>query len=85
MSFFDNMRYCISENIPCEPSFRVVLFGECAGYFENIKTIKSFSPEQIILVVKNGGLAVSGANMFIKKFCAGDLVICGKIKSVEKL
>lgn len=85
MGLIDDMRSSLLGNIPCEPPFRVVLFGDCAGYFENVKTIKSFSPDEIVLVVGRGGLKVTGKDMFIKKFCGGDVVVCGKIKSVEKL
>ena len=85
MGFFDDMRTCIFGATPCEPSFRVMLFGDCAGYFESVKTIKSFSPEEVVLGIKGGGLKVTGTGLYIKKFCSGDVVVCGKIKSVEKL
>lgn len=85
MGLYDNMRAVIGSHLPCEPSFRAVLFGDLAGYFENVKTIKSFSPDEIVLSLKSGGLRVCGKNMYIKKFCAGDVVICGKIRAVEKL
>ncbi|MBE7090040.1 MAG: hypothetical protein E7362_04475 [Clostridiales bacterium] len=72
------------ENIPSEPVFRAVLFGDLAGYFENVLAIKSFSESVIEVRLKKGGINIKGENLYVKKFCAGDLVICGKITAVER-
>ena len=64
------------ENIPNEPVFRAVLFGDLAGYFENVLAIKSFSETVIELRLKKGGITVKGEKLYVKKFCAGDMVIC---------
>ena len=40
MSLIDDIRNCFNYNeIPNEPNFRAVLFGENAMYLENIKTL----------------------------------------------
>ena len=86
MGFIDNIKDCFCQNeLPVECSFRAVLFGESAGYFENVKGIVSYEKEQVILSLKNGGLKISGKDLYIKKYCLGDVVICGKIKSVERI
>ena len=86
MGFIDNIKDCFCQNeLPVECSFRAVLFGESAGYFENVKGIVSYEKEQVILSLKNGGIKVSGKDLYIKKYCLGDVVICGKIISVERI
>ncbi|MBE5737119.1 MAG: hypothetical protein E7348_01830 [Clostridiales bacterium] len=86
MSLIDNIRNCFNYNeIPNEPNFRAVLFGENAMYLENIKTIVKYDKEQIVLSLKDGGLDILGSELFIKKYCGGDLVVCGKIKKIEKI
>ena len=86
MIFIDNIKDCFCQNeLPTDCSFRAVLFGESAGYFENIKSIVSYEKEQVVLSLKNGGIKVSGKDLYIKKYCIGDVVICGKILSVERV
>lgn len=85
MSLIDNIKsnFCQGE-IPSEPIFRAVLFGESAGYFENVKSIVSYNEEEIVLALSKGCLKVGGNNLYIKKYCMGDVVVCGKIKRVER-
>lgn len=86
MGLIDEINNCFCQNeLPNNPSFRAVLIGECAGYFENVKSIVSFTNQEIILALKNGALKISGSCLYIKKYCLGDVVICGKIKSLEKI
>ncbi len=86
MSLIDNIKNCFCQNeLPLDCLYRAVLFGESAGYFENVKSIVSYEKEQVVLSLKNGGLRVSGKDLYIKKYCLGDVVICGKIKSVERI
>ncbi len=86
MGFIDSIKDCFCQNeLPVECSYRAVLFGESAGYFENVKGIVSYEKEQVILSLKNGGIKVSGKDLYIKKYCLGDVVICGKILSVERI
>lgn len=86
MGLFDEINNCFCQNeLPSCPSFRAVLIGDNAGYFENVKSIVSFSSEEIILALRSGGLKIIGNKLYIKKYCLGDVVICGKIKSLEKI
>ena len=85
MGFIDNIKECFeSYELPKEPIFRAVLFGESAGYFENVSGISCYSSEQIVLNLKRGGLKILGEKLYIKKFCMGDIIICGKIQSIER-
>ena len=36
------------EELPREPCFRAVLFGDGAGYFENVRAIKYYTPEEFV-------------------------------------
>ena len=86
MGFIDSIKDCFCQNeLPVECSYRAVLFGDSAGYFEKVKSIVSYEKEQVILSLKNGGLKISGKDLYIKKYCLGDVVICGKIQSVERI
>ena len=67
------------------PTFKVIMIGENATYIEGVKSIKSYSREKIELFMKKGEMKIAGEGLFIKKYCAGDLAVCGKIKSVEKI
>ncbi|MBQ9734876.1 MAG: YabP/YqfC family sporulation protein [Clostridia bacterium] len=85
MGFIDSIKECFtSEELMNEPIFRAVLFGDGAAYFENVKTILHYDVEEIGLGLKKGKIVVRGQGLYVKKYCAGDVVICGKIKSVEK-
>ncbi len=85
MSFIDNVKNCIGgEGSPEFSSFRLVSFGFNSAYFENVKRIISFSSVQVTLGLKRGEIKVSGEGLYIKKYCAGDVVICGKISKIEK-
>ena len=86
MGFIDNIKECFSEwELPKEPCFRAVLFGENAAYFENVCNIYTYSVDEIVLSLKKGGLKISGEGLYVKKYCMGDLVICGKIRAVERV
>ena len=86
MGLIDEINNCFCKNeLPNNPSFRAVLIGDSAGYFENVKSIVSFTNEEIVLALKSGALKISGNGLYIKKYCLGDVVVCGKIKSLEKI
>ena len=53
------------------------VIAESYGYFENIKGIKSYSEEEIVLFLKKG------EQLTLKKFGLGDAVIVGKIDGFE--
>lgn len=86
MGLIDNLRSCLDNSeVPHEPSFRAVIFGEHAVYLENVKNIVSFDSKEIVVLLKSGGLKIYGSNLSVKKYCIGDLVVCGKIKGIEKI
>jgi sporulation protein YqfC len=85
MGFIEEIKNCFSsEELPKEPIFRAVMFGDCAVYFENVCSISHYCQEEICLCLKKGGLVISGCNLYIKKYCGGDVVVCGKIKSIVR-
>ncbi len=85
MSFIDDIKACFSaDEIPKEPIFRAVMFGDNALYLENVCSIVEYSCEQIILCLKKGGLRILGKNLYIKKYCVGDVAVCGKISAIER-
>ena len=84
MGFIDNIIECLGgETFPKEPLFRAVLFGENAVYLENISAIINYEKEEILLAVKKGKVKVKGKDLYIKKYCMGDVVVCGKILGIE--
>ena len=86
MGFIDEIKGCFSpDELPKEPIFRAVLFGDSAVYFENVCSIQNYCENEIVLCLKRGGLVVSGNNLYIKKYCAGDVVVCGKIRAIERV
>ena len=86
MGFIDDIKSCFSsEELPTVPLFRAVLFGEGALYVENVKQIVRYTEEEIVLGLKRGGLAICGSDLYVKKYCEGDVVICGKIKAVQRI
>ncbi|MBO5067027.1 MAG: YabP/YqfC family sporulation protein [Clostridia bacterium] len=85
MSFIDNIKSCFnSVELPKEPVFRALLLGDGAWYFENVTCIAHYDIDEIVLSLKKGSVTVRGENLYIKKYCAGDVVICGKIKSLTR-
>lgn len=85
MGFIDNIKNCFSiEELPVEPPFRAVLFGDGAAYIENVFCLAHYDVNEIVLSLKKGTITVRGEGLYIKKFCMGDVVICGKIRSVER-
>ncbi|MBQ7339335.1 MAG: YabP/YqfC family sporulation protein [Clostridia bacterium] len=83
MSFIDEI-YGHFTNSPDNffPTFKASIIGDSGAYLESVKKIISLSPDLIILALKNKIVEVSGEELKIKKYCGGDLLICGKIKGV---
>ena len=85
MGFIDNIIQCLGgESFPKEPQYRAVVFGDNAVYVENVLGIISYQKDKVVLAVKKATLTVSGSELYIKKYCLGDLVVCGKIIRLEK-
>ncbi|MBQ8427751.1 MAG: YabP/YqfC family sporulation protein [Clostridia bacterium] len=53
-----------------------------AGYFEGVKGLTKFTPEQIVLQTRSGEVCVAGKELSVKKYADGDLYIDGKIYSL---
>ncbi len=84
MGFIDEIKRTFGEALPAAPSYRAVVFGDECVYFENVCSIESYSPERISLRLKKGGISVAGERLFIKKYCDGDVAVCGKIRCLER-
>lgn len=84
MDFIDNIVESLGGLFPKEPSYKAIFFGDDAVYFQNVCAIISFTPEKITLSTKKGGINLIGKDLFIKKYCLGDVVVCGKIKAMER-
>lgn len=84
MSFIENIigSFGGDEAISNEPS-RIMIFGDRGVFLEGATGIKSFNDKEIIIFKKKGEIALTGERLFIKKFCGGDVVICGKISKIE--
>ena len=54
------------------------------GYFQNVKRIVEFSPNQIVLRGKKDLLKVGGTELKIGKYYAGDVYVRGNIERVER-
>lgn len=86
MSFIDNILTDLGlKEALGEQSFKMTVIGDSAIYIECVKSIKSYSKTEIILRLKNGGVIIKGEEMFIKKYFEGDMAVCGKIKSIERV
>jgi len=55
-----------------------------AAYFENVKSVLAFSAEEISFSVKGGVIFLRGESLVIKSVDGGDVVVGGKLNSVEK-
>jgi len=86
MGFIDNIKECfLGGEFIGEPCFRAVLFGDTAMYFENVRTILHYDIEEISLGLKKGSVLIRGQNLFIKKYCEGDVIVCGQIRAIERV
>ncbi|MDE7296365.1 MAG: YabP/YqfC family sporulation protein [Clostridia bacterium] len=55
------------------------------GYFQNVKRIREFSTEKIVLAGRKGCVCVEGASLSLGKFFLGDLVVYGDIRTVSRV
>lgn len=86
MSFIDCIKGCFNgDELPASPEYRAVLFGDSAVYFEKVKCIISYTQEEVYLLLKKGGIKIKGSELYIKKYCAEDVAVCGKIKVIERV
>ncbi|MBQ3116604.1 MAG: hypothetical protein IJC07_06220 [Clostridia bacterium] len=86
MSFIDCIKGCFnSEELSAAEDYRAVLFGDKAIYLERVKSIVSYTDEEVYLSLKKGGLKIKGKGLYIKKYCAEDVAVCGNIKGIERV
>lgn len=86
MNFLENIAEILGvKELIARPVYRATIIGDEAGYFENVLEIKSYSEEEIILSLKKGGIKILGEKLYVKKYCEGDVAVCGKIKSLERI
>ena len=58
MGFIDSIKECFGAENLASASYRAVLFGDTAGYFENVTGISHYQPEEIKMCLKKGFLIV---------------------------
>ena len=63
--------------------YTVVIGG--GGYFEGVKSVGDFSPEQVVLFFSKNSLQIDGKRLSIKKYVDGDLELSGMIHTVTLL
>lgn len=61
--------------------FKVIQIGEGVIYICNYKKIIDYSPQKIVLKVKNNTLEIAGSDMFISQINKGEIIIKGCIQS----
>ena len=83
MSFIDDIKNCFLDGALSAPTFRAVMFGDSAVYLECITAISHYDQNEITLCLKKGAVKIKGECLYVKKYCEGDVTVCGKIKSVE--
>ncbi len=84
MSFIEEISKSLGGYCPKEPPFKATFFGDSAVYFENIRGIISYTAEEINLALKKGGIRLNGQGLYVKKYCMGDVAVCGKITKMER-
>ncbi len=54
------------------------------GYFQNVRRIKEFSADRIVLLGRRGGVRVEGEGLSLGKYYAGDAAVFGNILCVAR-
>ena len=86
MNIFENIAEILGvKDLVYKPTFKATLVGSGAGYFECVLGIKSYSEQEIVLLINGGEVLIKGEELFVKKFCEGDVAVCGKIRVVERI
>lgn len=63
---------------------RYTIVDGSGGYFQNVRRIREFSPEKIVLEGKSALVTVEGKNLSVGKYLGGDLVVNGEVVRVER-
>lgn len=85
MGLIENIKENFTDAFGVEPLFKAVMFGDKAVYLEGVSDIKSYSLDKVEVKLKTGEVVIKGENLSIEKYCVGDLAVCGKIKSLERI
>lgn len=85
MGFIDN----IMENLGLDGlaegvKSKMIVVGFESAYFEGVKSILGFASDEISLRLKNEKLTIKGKDLSVKKFCEGDVIVCGRITAIER-
>ncbi|WP_129596771.1 sporulation protein YqfC [Anaerophilus nitritogenes] len=62
---------------------RITLLGNLQIYIENHKGIIEYSKVRIRINTKNGILSILGTNLSIKTIITEEIIISGKVESIE--
>lgn len=65
------------------PAPRIVILGREELQIENITGISSFSDKKINFRTPSGIVSISGENLVILRFDAGEAAVCGLISSIS--
>jgi hypothetical protein len=57
--------------------YTVIVGG--GGYFQGVKAVGDFTPQNVVLFFPHGSVDVQGEGLSIKKYIDGDLELSGKI------
>ena len=86
MNFLENVLEIFGlDRIGEECLFKGLMLGDKAVYLENVCGITHYAKEEICVRLRRGGIIVRGEDLYVKKYCAGDLAICGKIRVIERV
>lgn len=64
---------------------RCIIVPEGGGYFEGVKYVEDFSADKIVVRFPKKSMEIEGVDLFIVKYCDGDLQIGGKILALRLL
>ena len=79
MGFLDDLiKRAVPEPIAPSP-FRAVICGLTSAHVENVKEIQKFTREEIVLSLRKGRVILTGKNLSVERFFAGDVMISGKV------
>ena len=82
MSFLQDEFLQVLEDSPT--GYRVTIISGKGCYIENVKKLLGFSDTEILVLVNGKVIAVSGKNLKIDGYFAGDMQISGKITSFNE-
>ena len=60
---------------------RCIFVPDGGGYFEGVKSVADFTADRVVLCFPRKTVEILGVGLSIKKYCDGDLQLCGRIHS----